>query len=76
MLDTISVVNPRRIETTTDLAAVLDALVDQWCERRSLGALRRILAGWPSPLQLTDDWGNFASRFRNIPERASRVEPR
>lgn len=58
--------NTPRIETTVELAAALDELVDQWCERRSLRALRQILFGWPSSLRLTDDWGELRHALRNV----------
>ena len=35
------------------------ALVDAWCERRCLRALREVLAGWPLTIGLTDDWGQL-----------------
>jgi hypothetical protein len=44
----------------------VDALVDQWCERRCLKALRHILAGWPSPLALSDDWYNLRDALRYV----------
>jgi hypothetical protein len=59
-------VSSRQIQTTADLAAAIDALVDHWCERRSIRALRQILAGWPSPLRLTDDWGELRTALRNV----------
>jgi hypothetical protein len=59
-------VNTLRIETTAELAAAVDELVDQWCERRSLRALRQILVAWPSPLRLTDDWGQLREALRNV----------
>ena len=43
----------------TDVLATVDALADSWCERRSYGALRQLLQGWPIRSGLTDDWGNL-----------------
>ena len=54
------------VETTAELAATVDRLVDRWCERRSFDALRCILAAWPSPLHLTDDWGELRDALRNV----------
>jgi hypothetical protein len=54
------------IATTANLRGVIDRLVDRWCERRNLTALRLILAAWPSPLKLTDDWAELRIALRNV----------
>ena len=54
------------IQSTAELAAAVDALVAGWCDRRALRALRQILAGWPSPLGLTDDWELLRDALRNV----------
>jgi hypothetical protein len=38
------------------LVQILDVLIDGWCERRALHPLGALLQGYPSLLQLTDDW--------------------
>ena len=65
-MDTMDVVSASRPEATADLSATIDRLVDQWCERRSLSALRQILSAWPSPLALTDDWGQLREALRTL----------
>ena len=41
-------------------------LVDGWCDRRCLRALRHALAGWPM-LPLTDGWAAFMAAMKNVP---------
>jgi hypothetical protein len=59
-------VHRRKIETTADLDATIDALVDGWCERRCLRALGWILRAWPTTLAHTDDWGDLRTALRNV----------
>ena len=44
----------------------LAALVDSWCERRCLSALRFILKGYPLSSGLTDDWGNLLKALEDV----------
>lgn len=41
-------------------------LVDAWCERRSLRALREILRAWPPSGTLTDDWANLGEALKGV----------
>jgi hypothetical protein len=43
------------VDGQADISIRVEALVDAWCERRSLRALREILSGWPLSAGLTDD---------------------
>ncbi len=52
--------------TTMDICREVDALVDAWCERRELVALRQVLAGWPLSGGLTDDWGMLARSLHSL----------
>lgn len=61
-----NIVTVNAIRSTADLAAAIDTLVDAWCDRRALGALRQILGGWPSPVRLTDDWAELRKALRNV----------
>lgn len=54
------------ITTAEQLRAEVDRLVDGWCEKRSLRALRYILMAWPSTLAMTDDWQNLRKALRNV----------
>jgi hypothetical protein len=51
---------------TAELAQRTSGLVDAWCERRSLRALRAILAGWPTSLMLTDGWALLGDALRDV----------
>jgi hypothetical protein len=42
------------------------ALVDAWCERRSLRSLREIPQGWPRTGGLTDDWAALADALKGV----------
>jgi hypothetical protein len=44
----------------------IDGLVNAWCDRRSLRALREILAGWPLVSGLTDDWGRLLKALERV----------
>jgi hypothetical protein len=41
-------------------------LVDAWCDRRSLRALREILAGYPLVSGLTDSWGELLKALEAV----------
>jgi hypothetical protein len=44
----------------------LTALVDSWCERRCLSALKFILQGYPLSSGLTDDWANLLKALEDV----------
>ena len=52
--------------STTDIVETIATLVDAWCDRRCLHALREILAGWPLTSGLTDDWGNLLEALERV----------
>jgi len=41
-------------------------LVDGWCDRRCLRALRHALAGWPLANPLTDGWAGYLDAMKNV----------
>jgi hypothetical protein len=41
-------------------------LVDRWCDRRDLKALRLILSGWPRVSGLTDEWAQLIEALRSL----------
>ena len=49
-----------------DLFALLDDLVDRWCERRALNVLRHILPAYPLSSGLTDEWAELYQTLRRI----------
>ncbi|MDB4967293.1 MAG: hypothetical protein JWN44_2982 [Myxococcales bacterium] len=53
--------------TPAELVPRLNALVDNWCERRALKPLSTILAAWPfGGAGLTDDWGRLMDALKNV----------
>jgi len=52
--------------SNAQLLAAVQALVDAWCDRRCLSALRHILAGYPLPSPLTDGWGALYDGLRHV----------
>ena len=44
----------------------IDKLVNSWCERRCLDALRFILKGYPLANQLGDDWAILLECLGNV----------
>ena len=50
----------------TNIFAILDGLVDQWCERRALNPLRRILPAYPLTNNLTDGWQMLYDALRDV----------
>ena len=42
------------------------SLVDAWCDRRSLRALREILAGYPLTSPLTDGWAELLKALEGV----------
>ena len=41
-------------------------LVDAWCDRRCLRALRDMLRGWPLTSGLTDGWAAFLDALKKV----------
>jgi hypothetical protein len=54
------------IENAPEFFSTLKSLVDAWCDRRRLGALRRILQAYPMASGLTDDWGELAIALEDV----------
>ena len=49
-----------------DVLSEVGALVDVWCDRRCLRALRAILSGYPMASTLTDSWGELARALEEV----------
>ena len=49
-----------------DVLARTNRLVESWCDRRSLRALREILSGYPLASPLTDGWGQLGEALRGV----------
>ena len=54
------------ISTNDELFAALRCLVEAWCDRRCLRALRHILSGYPLPSPFTDGWGALYEALRQV----------
>jgi hypothetical protein len=46
--------------------ASVNRLVDAWCERRSLGALREVLRAWPLSSGQTDEWAELREALAGV----------
>lgn len=44
----------------------LKELIEAWCDRRCLSALRYILQGYPLSSSLTDDWAELLEALENV----------
>ena len=49
-----------------ELQQNVEELVDAWCDRRSLRALREILAGYPLTSPLTDGWAELLGALEGV----------
>ena len=49
-----------------ELFQALQKLVDAWCERRALQALRCILRGYPLVNPLTDGWADLMRALQDV----------
>ena len=50
----------------THLFDTLRSLVDGWCDRRCLTALRAILRGYPLSSPFTDGWGDLLVALQDV----------
>jgi hypothetical protein len=68
--------------TNADFVEEMNSLVESWCDRRDLTALRQILQGWPLGSGLTDDLARLASALhslagmQHLPEEERRIVKR
>jgi len=44
----------------------IERLVDAWCERRCLRALRAVLQSWPLSSGLTDEWAQLLDALEKV----------
>jgi hypothetical protein len=54
------------IEDNKQLFDSIQGLVEAWCDRRCLGALRRILPAYPLSSPLTDGWGELLIALQDV----------
>ena len=53
-------------QKTDHLFATLQRLVEAWCDRRCLRALRAILRGYPLTSPLTDGWAELLTALQDV----------
>lgn len=49
-----------------EVARKIECLVDAWCERRCLRALREVLRSWPLSSGLTDEWAQLLDALEKV----------
>jgi len=49
-----------------ELSQTLQRLVEAWCDRRALQALRCILRGYPLSNPLTDGWADLMTSLKDV----------
>jgi hypothetical protein len=54
------------MNSNEELFALLDGLVDGWCERRALRPLRILLPAYPMVSTLTDSWHELRGALRGL----------
>jgi hypothetical protein len=54
------------INDNKQLFSSIQRLVEAWCDRRCLGALRRILQGYPLTSPLTDGWQELLTALQDV----------
>lgn len=53
-------------DTNESVLESIRLLVETWCDRRSLIALRHVLCGYPLSSPLTDGWGDLLAALENV----------
>jgi hypothetical protein len=53
-------------ESPQEILKSVAGLVDEWCDRRCLPALRFILPGYPLSSGLTDEWGDLLKSLEDV----------
>jgi hypothetical protein len=54
------------ILTREEILHVVGEIIDAWCERRCLGALRSILRAYPLASGSPEEWGALAEALREV----------
>jgi len=49
-----------------DIGAVIQELTNSLCDRRALGPLKYLLAGWPMMMATSDEWHALWSALRDL----------
>ena len=54
------------IDDNKQLFSSIQGLVEAWCDRRCLRALRNVLRGYPLVSPLTDGWGELLISLQDV----------
>ena len=54
------------MEKNAELFRTLQSLVDAWCDRRCLSALRYVLKGYPLTSPMTDGWAELLTALQDV----------
>lgn len=55
-----------KIKNNEDFYQAIEGLINAWCDRRNLKALRFILNSWPFVSGLTDEWEALSESLKSI----------
>ena len=58
-----------------ELSAIVDGLIEAWCQRRELRALRIILPAWPMTMGLTEDAQALREALRHARAMVTNLPP-
>ena len=61
-----SLQQPGEAMTSEQIVGHVSQLVEAWCDRRALRALRHVLPAWPLSSGLTDDWGQLLQALHDV----------
>jgi hypothetical protein len=50
----------------SELGPIMQSLIERLCDRRALGPLRHLLAGWPMTMSTSDEWHDLWAALRNL----------
>jgi hypothetical protein len=61
-----SIVSQTGMNSNSELFALLDRLIDGWCEKRALRPLRILLRVYPMASPLSDSWHELRGALRDL----------
>ena len=51
---------------SSEIGPIMQSLTEKLCDRRALGPLRHLLAGWPLTMATSDEWHALWAALRNL----------
>jgi hypothetical protein len=58
---------------TDEVYGNIDRLINDWCDRKNIIALKHILSGWPLVSGLTDEWARLLDSLEGVRDYASQT---